>query len=246
MPEWALIVVALAALAALGAAWPPLALVTVPLFLVAASAPVAQAAAAALRADFPTPASRTAEIGKRLVTAFLHLIQPAARLIGRLQHGLLPWRRRGNAQTGLAWPRRRAIWSESWRAPECWTQRFEDALKAQGAVVLRSGEFDRWDLHVRGGLFGAARGLLAIEEHGAGKQLVRIAVQPWAPPMLMIVTIVLLTLSALALVDRASFACGVLSSVGVLLVYLHMRDSARAAAAWGEATDAQTRDLGGG
>jgi O-antigen biosynthesis protein len=245
MPEWALIVAALAVLAALGTLWTPLAMVAVSLLVPAVCAPLAQAAAAALRADFPTPSSPSEEIGKRLITALLHLIQPAARLIGRLQHGLKPWRRRGPADVKLAWARQRTLWSESWRAPEDWTQCFEHALKAQGAVVMRSGAFDRWDLHVRGGLFGAARGLLAFEEHGAGKQLVRIGVTPWAPPAVLTTAIVLLALGALAVFDNAWLAGSALSALGSLTAYLQMRDSARAAAAWGEASDALAQSLTG-
>jgi hypothetical protein len=47
--------------------------------------------------------------------------------------------------------------------------------------VFRHGSgFDRWDLEVRGGIFGAARLRSAIEEHGGGRQLVRFRVWPRA------------------------------------------------------------------
>jgi hypothetical protein len=46
-------------------------------------------------------------------------------------------------------------------------------LRAERAIVACGDEFARWDIEVRGGMFGAARLLLAIEDHGAGAQYVR-------------------------------------------------------------------------
>jgi len=46
-------------------------------------------------------------------------------------------------------------------------------------VVSRGGGFDRWDLQIRSGLFGEVRLLMAIEEHGEGKQLIRFRSWPW-------------------------------------------------------------------
>src|SRR5581483_11851892 len=48
------------------------------------------------------------------LTTFLHLTQPIARLIGRVRHGLTPWRASGRA--GFGWPWRSVSrWSESWQ-----------------------------------------------------------------------------------------------------------------------------------
>lgn len=47
----------------------------------------------------------------------------------------------------------------------------EAALRVEGAVAPREGDCDRWDLEARGGLLGAAHLRMAIEEHGAGKQV---------------------------------------------------------------------------
>jgi len=38
---------------------------------------------------------------------------------------------------------------------------------------MAGGDFDNWDLKVRGGLLGSAQLRMAVEEHGAGKQLLR-------------------------------------------------------------------------
>src|SRR5439155_17176617 len=111
-------------------------------------------------------------------TAALHLVQPVARLWGRLRHGLSPWRRRGSA--GLAWPRRRevAIWTEDWQEPAARVATLEAALRARGAVVRHGSAYDDWDLEVRGGAFASARILMACEDHGQGTQYVRVRVSP--------------------------------------------------------------------
>jgi O-antigen biosynthesis protein len=44
--------------------------------------------------------------------------------------------------------------------------------------VQRGGDYDGWDLHVRGGMLGAGRLLAAVEEHGAGRQLIRFRWRP--------------------------------------------------------------------
>lgn len=55
------------------------------------------------------------------------------------------------------------------------------ALVSQGAVVRAGGDWDRWDLQVRGGLLGTARLRIGIEEHGGGRQLMRVRSWPCAP-----------------------------------------------------------------
>jgi hypothetical protein len=56
----------------------------------------------------------------------------------------------------------------------------EAAVGADGVRVVRGGDFDRWDLEARLGLVGGARLLMAVEEHGAGRQLFRF--RAWARP----------------------------------------------------------------
>jgi hypothetical protein len=57
----------------------------------------------------------------------------------------------------------------------------EKRLREQGIVARRGGDYDRWDLELRGGLLGAARVRLTIEEHGSGKQMVRYRAWPTCP-----------------------------------------------------------------
>jgi hypothetical protein len=176
-PEWWLLVGGLTLVSALGLVWSPL-LYALPLLALAIAVPVVQAWLSAGNAQFPDASSGFERFMLRLLTAGMHLAQPVARLKGRLMHGLTPWRRRG--VSGFAWPlpRTLSIWSETWKSPEGWLGEIEQRLIESEAVVRRGGNFDRWDLEVRGGLFGSARLLHATEEHGGGKQLVRFRIWP--------------------------------------------------------------------
>jgi O-antigen biosynthesis protein len=108
----------------------------------------------------------------------LFALQPAARLAGRLRYGLTPWRRRGDLAVGWPLPRTRSIWSEHWRPHSDWVAHLERDLLGRCMAVVRGGEFDRWDIHVRVGPLAAARVHVAVEEHGQGRQLVRVRVRP--------------------------------------------------------------------
>jgi hypothetical protein len=112
------------------------------------------------------------------LTALLHLIQPAARLVGRLTNGLAPWRR--NPGVGIAIPmrRRRSRWHEVWQHPRERVRHIEDGIKRAGGRVSRGGPYDRWDLELLGGVAGTARLLVVVEEHGRGRQLIRCRVWP--------------------------------------------------------------------
>src|SRR5207247_2299589 len=65
-----------------------------------------------------------------------------------------------------------------WRAPEKWIGGVEASLRSGGASVVRGGSYDSWDLEVRGGALGSVRIRALIEEHGRGRQLVRLRSYP--------------------------------------------------------------------
>jgi len=44
--------------------------------------------------------------------------------------------------------------------------------------VIKGGDFDSWDLEIRVGLFGMARMIMGIEEHGGGRQMVLFRLWP--------------------------------------------------------------------
>ena len=177
VPEWYLAVAALAPICALGFLWSPL-FYALPFLLLALYAPICQAVLSSLRVSFPASRRSRLELVKlRGVTALLHLLQPLARLTGRLRSGLTFWRYNASG-FALPWPRKFAVWTEHWRDPNERLKSFEADLRKPGVYVRRGGDYDRWDLEVRTGVSGSARLLMAVEDHGAGNQFVRLRVWP--------------------------------------------------------------------
>ena len=82
-----------------------------------------------------------------MLTTFLHLAQPLARLRGRMRTP--PWRPVKPPRAAV--PRRRTadVWSEEWRAAEDRLADVERAVRADGAPVFCGSTWDRWDLHLR-------------------------------------------------------------------------------------------------
>ncbi|HKZ15721.1 MAG TPA: glycosyltransferase, partial [Solirubrobacterales bacterium] len=92
-PEGLLLVAALGVVSILGFVWPPLFLAAPPVLFVCGWI-VAGAVANSWRAHPARPGrSRLETLRRRDLTALLFLLQPAARLAGRLRGGLSPWRR---------------------------------------------------------------------------------------------------------------------------------------------------------
>ena len=218
MPEWYLVIAALAGISALGLSWAPLAL-AVPLLVLATGAPLAQAALSASRAEFPrTPVTLARRVERRLLTAMLHLMQPLARLLGRLQHGLTPWRRRAGGALRFRTVQR-DWWREIWRAREQSIEDLESALRADGVPTLRGLNFDAWDLAARCGTLGGARALLAIEEHGAGKQRVRWRLWAHASTTGVAAAAIFSALALGAALDQAWVAATALAAISAALAW---------------------------
>jgi GT2 family glycosyltransferase len=212
MPEWLLVITALAGLSALGTLWSPL-LWALPLLVTASGIPVLQAARAATR--YPLPAGRWSRRDRarfRVVTALLHLAHPLARLTGRLRHGLTPWRHRLGGDACMPRPRSFIAWRETWRGPADTLEAVERALQLQGAVVRRGSDFDRWDLEVWGGALGATRIAMAIEEHGATRQLLRFLARPRHSASALALGALAASLAVLAATDQALAAAGILAA----------------------------------
>jgi hypothetical protein len=156
------------------------------------------------------------------------MLQPIARLGGRLRYGLAPWRRRSVPALALPRPRTSNIWSEEWLSPDQRLAGIDGRLRQTGCAVLHGSEYDRWDLEVRGGIMGATRLRLAVEEHGAGTQLVRLRSWPRYSRAGMILTALLGTLAAAALLDGAAIAGAILGAFAFLLAASAVRDCAAA------------------
>jgi GT2 family glycosyltransferase len=216
-PEVLLLIAMLGGISALGVLWAPL-LLALPLFLGGMSTVIWRAAYSGWRADRAAPDRSGFEtLQRRGVTAMLFLLQPAARLAGRLRNGLSPWRRR--LRPGAAWPHPRTveIWSERWSDPQTRVQALQDALAAGGGLVRSGGPFDRWDLDLRAGPLGGVKIRTAVEEHGSGRQLMRVKIWPRASAGGVIAVALLGLLSAYALLDGQ---VGIGTTIAVVTLFI--------------------------
>jgi len=232
MPEWYLVIFTFAGLSLLGWSWPPL-LWAVPFLMLVVSVLVIHAARCALGVSFKSaPMSDRDLFQRRALIALLVLLQPLARLTGRMRHGLTFWRRR--AVTGYALPRAWTanIWTKISRPTEERLQRMEKKLRKRGWVPLRGGDCDHWDLKVNGGIFGSARLFLAVEHHGSGRQLLRIRSWPRCSVGALAIALGAAALSYGAGQAAAWTACVVLSATAFLIVARMIQECAAATAAF--------------
>jgi GT2 family glycosyltransferase len=212
MPEWYLAICVLGLLSLAGAFWAPLLVLALPLLGAAITALLVDASLGAARARFSSCRGRWRV---RLLTGVLYLLQPLARLYGRISHGLTPWRRRGARGIGLPLPRTYSFWNEHWQSNEDHVRAVAHALRSDGSVIRSGGDWDRWDLQVRGGLLGAARLRLGVEEHGAGRQLVRVRSWPHAPGTALVLgalVAVIALIGVLSDADAVTIALGALAA----------------------------------
>jgi glycosyltransferase involved in cell wall biosynthesis len=231
MPEWYLVCVALTLLSALGLLWTPLLILALPLLILTVGAALVQTGRAAARASFTSaPRSHVAGLKFRTLTAFLYLLQPLARLCGRLDYGLSPWRWRSAAGLAFPWPRTLKVWSERWKASEARLRSLEADLRGIGAVVLPGGNYDRWDLEVRGGMLSTVRILMAVEEHGEGRQLIRFRAWPNYSLGGLVMAVLCAALATWAALDQAWFASAILEMVTVVLSLRILQECAAAMA----------------
>jgi len=231
MPEEFLLTILLAGMFALALVWKPLVLIA-PLLALSILVPLIQAVLNAAQAQFRNGRhSRLERVKMHILTVFLHMLQPAARLYGRLRYGLIPWRRRGFSF--FSFPRRRslALWSEHGQTSETRLEFLEKELRRDGGMLVRGGDFDRWDLEVRGGLIGGARMGMAVEDHGSSGQLVRIRLWPKLSPIGLALTLLFAVLAALAANDRAWAAAYILGLFAGVLAIRSFVDCAAATAA---------------
>ncbi len=239
MPEAYLAIGGLTLLAGLGAVWAPLMLVA-PLLLLVAGLLAVRAVTISLQGRLPTAGLTISErAARRGLAALLHLLQPLLRLDGRLRHGLTPWRRRG--RPGRSLPRRREIaqWRESWQDPFAALTAVQDELCDLGAIVRFGGDFDVWDLEVRGGTLAGVRIVTLVEEHGQGRQLTRWRCAPTCSAIALWSTLALFVLASVAALDEAFVAAGVLGVLSLALGLRVVTEAASAMATTREALAAQ-------
>src|SRR5207248_68054 len=115
------------------------------------------------------------------------------------------------------WPRTFSVWYETWQSGEQRLESLERQLRERGVAVRRGGDYDRWDLELRGGLVGAARVRLTIEEHGSGKQMARYRAWPkWATWGWIAAGVCALSAVGMG-IEHLWPACALLSAVAVAL-----------------------------
>jgi hypothetical protein len=133
---------------------------------------------------------------------------------------------RGRHRLGVPRTQTSEIWNEKWKAYDEWLKLLEDTLKKGETGVSRGGDYDSWDLAVTAGLCDA-RVRMAVEEHGAGRQVARFRWWPrWSVGGVILVMLGGV-LSIGAAVDGAWLASSLLG-VATLLVVLRMLDSCAA------------------
>ena len=226
-PEWYLVVLVLTAAAALSAFAGPRLMFVVPLAVVAAALPLAQAIVSGIRAIPADPAKSSRDCWKRrALVGWFCLMQPAARLLGRMRSGLNPWRFRRSGARAL--PRRRiwSLWSEQWHSNQARLERLERLLRVQNAVTIRGGDFDHWDLGVLGGLLGSAQLKLAVEEHGGGKQMVRVRAWPTCSRTGVGAAATLLAVGVIAGLAGAPAGCAIALLCSIVLLLLAVEEAA--------------------
>jgi GT2 family glycosyltransferase/PAS domain-containing protein len=239
MPEWYLVIVLLAGLSALGLLWPPL-LATLPLLVLAVVASLAQVWKVTAQARFNGgERSRLDTLRLCGLTALLNLIQPLARLHGRLRHGLSPWRRhRKGGAICLPVPRHTTVWNAGATPAEALIDVIETCLRDEGFAVRSGGEHDRWDIEVRAGALGACRVLTAVEDHPGGRQLVRFRTWPRLASVALGVGVIGAVLATFAAGDHAWAAAAVLGVMAAAPVLRSARECAVAGrAVWDAIAD---------
>lgn len=218
MPEWYFFIAFCLVLSILGVAWSPL-LVAVPLTVVAILAPAVQAVVSARRADFSS--THDSPVRRRLMTAvvaFLHLLQPIARLQGRVKHGLTLWRQRGDVGVALPISTTFPVVVTRYRLPEVHLVALQESIREAGGVVLNGGDYDAWDFEVRAGFFGSTRVQMAFEDSGSGTQLVRARAWPRARTGVALLLAGSAGLAIAAVAENANVPAATLGALAAIVV----------------------------
>jgi GT2 family glycosyltransferase len=230
MPEWYLLIGFLSLLTFLGFFWSPL-LVAGPIALVALLVLMLQAGISAAKARFPG-LTETQKLKYWALTTWLHLIQPLARLYGRFTYGLTPWRRRGptpyHFRDLFRHTRMLTKWSETWHSTEEWLTTMENTLMESSVRIRPGGTYDEWDLQISGGFCSLVRGVLVIEEHGAGKQLLRFRCWTRYSVTSSVIMAILTSIVIVALMNEQYLVSAVLGSIAAIIGTSYFTGTARA------------------
>jgi glycosyltransferase involved in cell wall biosynthesis len=225
-PEWLLLAGAMFGLGLLGLLAAPFIWAFLP-FIAMAAISVTQALRGATEARYLLRARNLSSRDRLRAFAlifFMHLMQPAARLWGRLKHGLTPWRRRPKRLPPSAPASTTTIWSELWRTPQDWLTDVKEELNKAGAIAVSGGDFDEWDLRVRGGLLAGARMVMAAEDHEGGKQNVRFRTSFTASRLLPVLGSVVAVGMLSAVLAGSWIVAGLFAALGAGLAWQTLSD----------------------
>jgi hypothetical protein len=114
-------------------------------------------------------------------------------------------------------PKTVSIWSEEWRTPEDWLRHLQFRLRSEGTFGFPGGGYDDWDLEIQGGILAAVRTRIAVEEHGAGRQMLRFRIWLRCSGSASFISVLFALLSTAALYDRSWAAAALLLSISVIL-----------------------------
>ncbi len=231
MPEWQLTNLALVVLGAISILWRPL-LRVIPLAVAGFGLSLIPAVSAVSRFRFCASAKgRFDRFRLRVLTAGLYLMQPLARFWGRLIYSLTGWGFRCFPARMFPWPRMFQRWSEEWVDATEVLRSLESALRARGAIVRRGGDYDDWDLEVRGSLFGGVRVCTVAENYGPSKHMLRVRSRPWFSIHALGTTLLFMLPSVGAAIDRATRPAAILGALGAVFGALTLRSGAVAVSA---------------
>ena len=106
-----------------------------------------------------------------------------------------------------------------YQLPEHWLRAVQEAISNAAGVVQHGGDFDAWDLEVRGGVFGCSRLLMAFEDTGSGTQLVRVRTWPVCHRVIWLSVVALTALAASAGWSAAYMPMAVLAAGAAWLTF---------------------------
>ncbi len=149
---------------------------------------------------------------------FLQLLQPLARLKGRLGSGLMPWNWRWTRTRPRFVPLTMKLWRDEWQDSKDTLKDLRSKLRYSATVVKSGGDYDRWDLEVREGRFGGCRLLLATQSYGAGRQLLRYRIIPRYSGVALAMSALFAVISVVAGLSGAWIPGIVSGSVGGILI----------------------------
>ncbi len=242
MPEWYLIIFFLLGFSALGIIWKPM-LFTIPVLILSVVLPISQAVMNAMKLTSPMkPNSQIKWLKSIIFTTFLHLLQPFARLLGRIHSNLTPWRTLRMKQFIFPIWNTSSFWSEHWQTPENRLKKIEATLRDHRIAFSRGDDYARWDLEIRGGLFGVVQTCMAVEDQKMGAQLVRFRTWPRTEGFAAFLSVLFVLLIILAAVDQAWSVSIVLGIIAAALVVRIIWDCSAALVSFLSAIDHSMSD----